>query len=96
MQINNSLNSLVQLEKKLESSTEKLKKLTLGSEHSSTKEHKNLNKQLQKQHQEVEPNISLSEEIVEQQISIPIAYTANAKVISINNDTTKTLLDIKV
>ena len=96
MQINSSLNNLIQLEKKLEASTNNLRKLTQENKHSGTKEQKDLDHKLSKQKSQDDLTDSLSEEIVEQEISIPLAYTANAKVISMQNTNQKVLLDIKV
>ena len=96
MQINNNLNSLIQLEKKLETSTNNLRKLTQENKHSKEKDDTSLNKQLSTSKQNIDDSSnSLEEELVEQEISIPLAYTANAQVISMKDATTKTIIDIK-
>lgn len=80
MQINNNLNSMVQLEDNLDKSSQSISKISLQ------------NNSLDEQQQNDESNIT--DELVKQ-IEIPIAYTANAEVISVQNSLTKTLLDIK-
>ena len=99
MQItSNSLNSLVELEKKVNKTAQNLTKLTQkgGSETNHSQEN-DLKQQLS-----TKPEVdnmdepSITEELIEEQVQIPIAYTANAKVISVDADTTRTILDIKV
>lgn len=93
MQVNNNLNSMIQLEKKLEKSANALSKLNLDNEHTQEKSQKNLEKQSVSQDKITqEPNIA--EEMIKQ-IEIPIAYTANAEVISTQNAVHKTIIDIK-
>jgi len=84
---------MIQLEKKLEKSAQELTKLTLNNEQLNNKEKQNLSQEKTKQNQEVE-NTSLSSEMVKQ-IEIPIAYTANAEVISTQNSVAQTILDLK-
>lgn len=93
MQVNNNLNSMIQLEKKLEKSANALSKLNLDNEQTQEKSQKNLEKQSVSQDKITqEPNIA--EEMIKQ-IEIPIAYTANAEVISTQNAVHKTIIDIK-
>jgi len=79
MQIQNNLNSMAQYENKLDQSAHKVSKLGLDTKA-----------------QEISPqeNVNLAQEMVKQ-IEIPIAYTANAEVISTQVSLHKTLLDIK-
>jgi predicted amino acid racemase len=98
MIVSNNLNSLIQLEKKLEESSNNLKKLTQkGGNQASNSDKKDLKREA-REHKEVktqsEPTIV--EEIVEQDVIIPMAYTANAEVISMQDNTTKTIIDIRV
>ena len=94
MQLNNNLNTMMQLEERLEKSAKALSKLNLNNEETKHQEQKEI-KQSQNVLQEKENKIDISQELI-QQIEIPIAYTANAEVISIQNSIHKTLLDIKV
>jgi flagellar hook protein FlgE len=71
---------MVQLEDNLDKSSQSISKISLQ------------NNSLDEQQQNDESNIT--DELVKQ-IEIPIAYTANAEVISVQNSLTKTLLDIK-
>ena len=90
MQVNTNINSMIQLEKRLEKSASELSKLNLGSENNTEK-----NKELPSD-EKVLPreDVNLVEEMVKQ-IEIPIAYNANAEVISTQNSMHRTLLDIK-
>lgn len=92
MQVNNNLQSMVQLEKKLEQSANELSKLSLNNQQLNNGKEKNLSKQNAKE-QEL-PQSDVTSEMVKQ-IEIPIAYTANAEVISTQNSTYQTLVDIK-
>lgn len=94
MQLNNNINSMVQLEKKLEQSANELSKLSLNNEELDHQEGKNLSKQSSKQEKEIVPQADISSEIVKQ-IEIPIAYTANAEVISTQNTLSQSSIDIK-
>jgi flagellar hook protein FlgE len=93
MQVNNNLQSMVQLEKKLEHSANELSKLSLNNEQLNNGKEKNLSKQTSPKEQEL-PQSDVTSEMVKQ-IEIPIAYTANAEVISTQNSTYQTLVDIK-
>lgn len=86
---------MVQLEKKLEQSASELSKLSLNNEELDNKEGKNLSKQSSKQEKEIAPQTDIGSEMIKQ-IEIPIAYTANAEVISTQNSSSQTSIDIKV
>jgi len=83
MQINHNINSMAQLEKDLGKSAEALSKI--GNTHKIPADEKVVTTN----------DTDLAQEMVKQ-IEIPIAYTANAEVISTQNSMHKTLLDIKV
>lgn len=93
MQVNNTLNSMMQLSKQLDKSANELSKLNANSQNtlSNGQQNTTLNQQIE--------NKSVSEpDLVKEmvnQIQIPIAYNANAEVIATQDATTQTLLDIK-
>lgn len=93
MQINNNLNSMLQLEKKLEQSASALSKLNLDNEQTEQKDQKNLQSNVTNQ-EDTTQDIDIAKEMVKQ-IEIPIAYTANAEVISTQSSVHRTLIDIK-
>ena len=93
MQINSNLNSMIQLEKKLEESASALSKLGTSDSDTSKQQEKDFTNKESSQNHETN-NINIAEEMV-QQIQIPIAYSVNANVISVQNATQETLLDIK-
>ena len=94
MQVNsNNLNAMMQLEERLEKNAKALSKLSLNNEETSDKKQKDIKQEQPKIEQINEPD--MVKEMVKQ-IEIPIAYTANAEVISVQNNMTETLLDIKV
>jgi len=93
MQVNNNINSMIQLEKRLEQSASALSKLNLDNEQTEKKNQKDLNGNLSNQ-PEKQIETDIAKEMV-QQIEIPIAYTANAEVISTQSSVHKTLIDIK-
>ncbi len=94
MQVNSNLSAMMQLEKKLEQSANALAKLNLNNEESNnTKQQKNI-KQQTTQHEETKKETNLTDEIVSQ-VEIPLAYSVNANVISVQNAAHKTILDIK-
>ena len=94
MQVNNNINSMVQLEKRLEESASALLKLNTTNSETDENNNQNLDKKPSAQLHDLE-QVNITEEIV-QQIQIPIAYSVNANVISVQNATQKTILDIKV
>ena len=99
MRIDNSVNGLIHIEKRLDANANNIKRITQENRNSNTKDQKDLDHQLPNDNTEHNSNNSddsLTEELIEQEISIPLAYTANAKVISMQNANQKTLLDIKV
>ncbi len=83
MKINNNLNSMVQLEKELQETSESIVKLSTPSNIS---EEDTLSDDTS--------DINFTDEIVKQ-IEIPISYSANANVISVQNAVQDTILDIK-
>jgi len=95
MQVNNNnINSVIQLEKRLEESAKELSKLTLDNDQSNDKDNNELSSK-NKQNNEVKLNdTNIVQEIVKQ-IEIPLAYNAKAEVISMQNSVTRNLLDIK-
>ncbi len=93
MQINNNLNSMLQLEKKLEQSASALSKLNLDNEQTEQKDQKNLQSNVTNQ-EDTTQDIDIAKEMLKQ-IEIPIAYTANAEVISTQSSVHRTLIDIK-
>ena len=96
MQLNNNLNSLIQLEKKLEERTQALAKLNQNGNEASTKQQKNIKQDVSSNEKDksnlndTDPN----EETVEQ-VEIPIAYSVNANVVSVQKSAHQTILDIK-
>ena len=95
MQVNNSnINTMLQLEKKLEESAVALTKLNQNSNETDTKQQRNVAKQLP-QEDESPKDVDIVEEMVKQ-IEIPIAYSVNANVISVQNSVHQSVLDIKV
>ena len=95
MQVNNSnINTMLQLEKKLEESAAALTKLNQNSNDTDTNHQKNVAKQLQQEEDGIK-EIDIAEEMVKQ-VEIPIAYSVNANVISVQNSIHQAVLDIKV
>ena len=93
MNINNNLNSMMQLEKKLEQSAAALAKLNTSTDESDTKERKEI---LKKHITEDPEEKELSQpEVYIKQAQMPIAYSVNANVISVQNRAEQTTLDIK-
>ena len=93
MQINNNLNSMIQLEKQLEESATALAKLSSSSSETSEKQDDNFTKKEQTIENELS-NVNIVDEMVKQ-IEIPIAYSVNANVSSVQNALHQTVLDIK-
>ena len=93
MQINNNLNSMIQLEKQLEESATALAKLNSSNGETSEKQDDNFTKKEQTIENELS-NVNMVDEMVKQ-IEIPIAYSVNANVISVQNALHQTVLDIK-
>jgi len=82
MQVNNNnLNAMMQLEEKLEKSAQALAKLNLNNEETTDKKQKDINQHLDTKHIKPNNETDIAKEMVKQ-IEIPIAYTANAEVIS--------------
>lgn len=95
MQVNNNnINSMIQLEKRLEESANALSKLSLNNEQSSDTNKKELSSSENQNNETVLKDTDVVQEMVKQ-IEIPLAYNANAEVISTQNSVTRTLLDIK-
>ncbi|MEA2017582.1 MAG: hypothetical protein U9N59_03960 [Campylobacterota bacterium] len=96
MQVNNNnLNAMMQLEERLEKNAKALSKLNLNNEEASDKKQKDIKQELNSKNIEQINEPDIVKEMVKQ-IEIPIAYTANAEVISVQNSIHETLLDIKV
>lgn len=93
MQINNNLNSMAQLEKRLEQSADALSKLSLQREETEQKNQKGVDKNLSNQNNSYEEGDMIQEMV--KQIEIPIAYNANAQIISTQNSIHRTIIDIK-
>lgn len=93
MQINNNVNSMLQLEKKLEQSASALSRLNHDSEQTEQKNQKDVQENIVAQDENTQ-DVDMVKEIVKQ-IEIPIAYTANAQVISTQNSIHKATIDIK-
>lgn len=93
MQINNNLNSMLQLEKRLEQSASALSKLNLDNEQTEQKNQKNLQGSVTNQEESTQ-DVDIAKEMVNQ-IEIPIAYTANAQIISTQSSLHRTIIDIK-
>ena len=94
MQVNNNnLNTMMQLEEKLEKSAQALAKLNLNNEETNQKEQKNIKQDIKSKIEEPK-EVNITQELVKQ-IEIPIAYTANAEVISVQQNIHEALLDIK-
>ncbi len=94
MNINNNLNSMIQLEKQLEESTAKLAKLNNTSANAHDNGTNLENNQAKQDKIEPQEEVNLANEIVKQ-IELPIAYSVNANVVSVQNATHQALLDIK-
>ena len=88
MRVDSTLNSMSHLENQLNNSATNISKVTVTDDAEKLKENNNSSSNY------VDPKIDLTKEMIEQ-IMIPIAYTANAEVISTQSSITKTLLDIK-
>lgn len=96
MQVNsNNLNTMMQLEERLEKSAKALSKLNLNNEETSDNKQKDISKDGHHNSNEQINEPDIVKEMIKQ-IEIPIAYTANAEVISVQNSMHETLLDIKV
>lgn len=90
MQVDNNLNTMKQLTNDLDKSAHEVARLNLTSQNALKNAQLNIT---EKQKEPInEPD--LVKEMVNQ-IQIPIAYDANAEVISTQDSTTQTLLDIK-
>ncbi|MEA3498124.1 MAG: hypothetical protein U9R16_03595 [Campylobacterota bacterium] len=93
MQVNNSLNSMLQLEKKLEKSANELAKLNNTTSEDEKKHQYNSNKkELAQANDSVDKNV---EDESVQQREIPIAYSVNSNGISVQNTAQQTILDIR-
>jgi len=93
MQINNNVNSMLQLEKRLEKSANELSKLNHDSQQPEQKNQKKIQQNMVSQDNNT-PELDTTKELIKQ-IEIPIAYTANAEVISTQDVVHRTLIDIK-
>ncbi len=93
MQVNNNVNSMMQLEKKLEQSASALSKLSSNTENTEKKNQNDLQDDNISE-KENSKDVNITNEMVKQ-IEIPIAYTANAQVISTQDSVHQTIIDIK-
>lgn len=94
MQISNNINSMMQIEKRLEESAAALSKLSLNNEEAKQQENpKDVQEQIHIKHEDPK-DLDIAKELMHQ-IQIPIAYNANAEVISVHSSIQETLLDIK-
>jgi len=93
MQVNNNVNSMIQLEKKLEQSASALSKLSPNNENTEKKNQKDLQDNSINE-KENSKDLNITNEMVKQ-IEIPIAYTANAQIISTQDSINRTIIDIK-
>jgi hypothetical protein len=93
MQVNNNLNSMLQIEKRLEQSASALSKLNLNNEQTDQKSQKSIDTNSNTQ-EDIAQETDMVQEMVNQ-IEIPIAYTANAQIISTQNSINRTIIDIK-
>lgn len=84
---------MAQLEKRLEQSADALSKLNLQKEQTEQKNQKGLGKNASN-HETSLPETDMTQEMVKQ-IEIPIAYNANAQVISTQSSMHRTIIDIK-
>ena len=95
MQVNNSnINSMIQLEKRLEESAKALSKLTLENDQANDPSKNEMSSNESQNNETMVKDTNIVQEMVSQ-IEIPLAYNANAEVISTQNSVTRTLLDIK-
>ncbi len=93
MKVDNNLNSMIQLNNKLEKSANELAKLNnSGNQQTLPKEKQNTKQTNSKEESDTDDSDIVKEPL--KQSEIPIAYTANAEVISTQNSETKTFLDI--
>jgi flagellar hook protein FlgE len=93
MQVSNNINSMLTLEQRLEKSASALSKLASNNTETNQKDNKEEALNSENKQKKIE-DVDLVKEMVSQ-IEIPIAYTANAEVISTQSSMNKTLLDIK-
>ena len=93
MQINSNINSMIQLEKKLEESASALAKLNISNNQTDEKHDNHFTKK-EPIIQEEQSNVNVADEIV-RQIDIPIAYSVGANGISVQNTLHQTVLDIR-
>jgi len=98
MQVSSNINSLLQLEKKLEESTKKLANLNnLDSDGTNTNEQKSTNKNsveiLEKK--DIKDDSDNIEDVLDK-TPMPLAYSFDSNVVSVYNSAAKTILDIKV
>jgi len=83
MQVTNNVNTMNQLEKKLDESAQSIAKLNVSNNNPVTSVDKG------------KKSVDLVQEITEQ-IGIPLSYTANAQVITTQDSMSRTILDIVV
>lgn len=97
MHINSNLNSLVQLEKKLEESTRELARLNQNGDETSTKQ-KNSGENLSTKHEKNDKDSSSTDDKEQQtkRDEIPLSYSVDHNVVSVQSSAKQTVLDIVV
>lgn len=98
MQISSNLNSLMQLEKRLEESTEELAKLTRKEESGNNQEEKNIQQDLKDNNsKEQQPEQEkITEDVPVYNRDIALAYSVDHNVVSVQTTEHQSVLDIKV
>jgi flagellar hook protein FlgE len=94
MQVNNNINSMMQLEKRLEKSADELTKLGLDNEQLEENSNKEFSQNDLQESTTSKSDVNVSQELTKQ-VQIPLTYTANAGVISTQNSAQQSILDIK-
>lgn len=99
MQVSSNINSLLQLEKKLEESTKKLANLNnLDSDGANTNERKSASKSsveiLEEKSLDDNTNLDKEEDVLDKS-PMPLAYSVDSNKVSIYNSAAQTVLDIK-
>ncbi|MEA2050494.1 MAG: hypothetical protein U9O56_07175 [Campylobacterota bacterium] len=94
MQVNSNINAMIQLEKKLEQSTNALAKMNTNSGEPNTKQQKDIKQQFHQSTDDGQKDQDLSKEIISN-MEMPLAYGVNGNVVSVQNAVHQTTLDIK-
>ena len=91
MTVNSNINSMIQLEKRLEESANELAKLNINNEETNNNKQNNFSSDESKTKNE---EVNIVDEMIEQ-IEIPLSYNANAEVFSTKDEMYRTVIDIK-